>query len=214
MSSPVLYGASYSVYTRIARLVLEEKSIVHDFVGVDIFADDPGPEASRHPFHKIPTFHHDGVDLYETGAIARYLDDVAPQPALMPTNPEQCARANQVISVLDNYAYPSWIWGLYVQLVDNPANDIPTDQGAVNDAYQKSLQCIVSIAALNADGSRYLVGPNITLADLYAVPMYAYLVMSAEGNALVANTMWPQWWETMQSRTSVNKTRFPGEIGH
>ena len=44
MARPVLYGADYSVYVRIARMALAEKGVEHDLVPVDIFAPG-GPPA-------------------------------------------------------------------------------------------------------------------------------------------------------------------------
>ncbi|RVD71405.1 glutathione S-transferase family protein, partial [Mesorhizobium sp. M4A.F.Ca.ET.029.04.2.1] len=43
MSKPILYGADYSVYVRIARLALEEKGIGYDLVPVDVFAPEGVP---------------------------------------------------------------------------------------------------------------------------------------------------------------------------
>ena len=45
MTAPILHGASYSVYTRIARLALIEKGVEHAFEAVDIFAPGGPPSA-------------------------------------------------------------------------------------------------------------------------------------------------------------------------
>ena len=82
MSDPVLFGATYSVYTRVARLALHEKGVAHRFEEVDIF-DPAGPPASylgRQPFARIPALEHDGFTLYETVAIAQYVDEAFPGP--------------------------------------------------------------------------------------------------------------------------------------
>ncbi|TIT61074.1 MAG: glutathione S-transferase family protein, partial [Mesorhizobium sp.] len=66
MSKPVVYGADYSVYVRIVRLVLAEKGIDYELVPVDIFAADgiSGWYFDHHPFGRIPAFEHDGFPLY------------------------------------------------------------------------------------------------------------------------------------------------------
>jgi glutathione S-transferase len=86
MNKPVVYGADYSVYVRIVRLVLEEKGIDYELVPVDIFAADgiPAWYFEHHPFGRIPAFEHDGFRLHETGAIARYVDEAFAGPALQP----------------------------------------------------------------------------------------------------------------------------------
>ena len=47
MGRPVLYGADYSVYVRIARLALYEKGVGYDLVPVDIFASGGPSDRSR-----------------------------------------------------------------------------------------------------------------------------------------------------------------------
>ncbi|WP_321902870.1 glutathione S-transferase N-terminal domain-containing protein [Paraburkholderia tropica] len=55
---PVLYGAAWSVYVRIARLALEEKQVTYDLVEVGVFAKTgvPPEHLNRHPFDRIPAF--------------------------------------------------------------------------------------------------------------------------------------------------------------
>jgi len=64
---PVVYGADYSVYVRIAKLVLEEKGVGYDLVAIDAFAaDGPGEDyLRRHPFGRIPALEHDGFRRVE-----------------------------------------------------------------------------------------------------------------------------------------------------
>lgn len=211
MTMTTLYGASYSVYVRIARMALEEKAVNYHLNDVDIFAETPPPERERHPFHRIPTFRHDGFDLYETAAIVRYIDDRFPGPPLIPDSAKTRARMNQIISILDNYAYFAWVWGLYVQRISNPADGTPTDEDLVAKAILDSRKCLSSISELRDNQQILLVGNDVSLADLYAVPMYAYLIMTDEGRNLSDDTDWPQWWETMRKRDSVFHTRFEGE---
>ena len=62
MAKPVLYGADYSVYVRIARLALLEKGVAHELVPVDIFAADGVPSwyLGLHPFGRIPALRESG----------------------------------------------------------------------------------------------------------------------------------------------------------
>jgi glutathione S-transferase len=89
------------------RLALEEKGVAYELVPVDIFAVDgpPSEHVTRHPFGKIPAFEHTGFCLYEAGAITRYIDEAFGGPPLQPADPRNRARMNQIISILDSYAY-------------------------------------------------------------------------------------------------------------
>ena len=93
-----LIGLGISVYTRIARLALEEKQVNYSLNEVDIFAE-AGPPASYlslHPFGMIPCLRQDDFVLYETGAITRYVDECGNGAMLQPENTRQRAQMNQV----------------------------------------------------------------------------------------------------------------------
>ena len=72
-----LYGLARSVYTRIARLVLLEKNVVHRLEEVEIFGAGgvPASHLKRHPFGRIPVLRHGDFVLYETPAISCYVDE-------------------------------------------------------------------------------------------------------------------------------------------
>ena len=101
----VLHGYHYSVYVRIARLVLAEKDVAYDRVEVNPFSPDiPAAYLTLHPFGRVPTLVHDGFALYETGAISRYIDRAFPGPSLQPRDARALARMDQIIGVVDSRA--------------------------------------------------------------------------------------------------------------
>jgi glutathione S-transferase len=107
MDDVTLFGLERSVYTRIVRLVLEEKAVAYTLRETEIFGSDgvPAEHLVRHPFGRIPALRHGDFSLYEASAIARYVDEAFAGPALQPTAPRARARMNQAISILDSYAY-------------------------------------------------------------------------------------------------------------
>lgn len=213
MSDPILFGASYSVYVRIARLALAEKGVPYRLQEVDIFAEG-GPPAdyqARHPFGRIPAFEHDGFRLYESGAITRYVDEAFPGPALQPTTPKARARVNQAISILDSYAYRTLVWDIYVERMRAAENGRVTDEARIAAALPRAETCLGALEELMAEGP-WLAGPVLSLADLHAAPIFAYAAMAPEGAALVArHDEIRRWWERMARRPSMAATRFPTE---
>ena len=206
MSTPVLFGATYSVYVRAARLALEEKGVPYRLEEVDIFADGGPPPgyAQRHPFLRIPALEHGGFRLYEAGAIMRYVDDAFDGPPLMPATPRARARASQIASILDSYAYRCWVWDIYVESVERSA-----DEAKVAKALPRAETCLTAIEALiEPDG--YFLGAAPCLADLRAAPMIAILRRAPEGAALLAgHPRWQAWWRRMSARPSMTATRPP-----
>lgn len=213
MTETVVFGAPYSVYTRIVRLALEEKAVAYRLREVDIFADGgQQPEyAERHPFHRIPAFEHDGFRLYETGAITRYIDDVFPEPPLTPKTVRERARANQIIGILDSYAYRTWVWDIFVERVRIPQKGGRSDEKKLAAAVPTADTCLSAIEQLMRDDG-YFLGDGPTLADLHAAPMLALLRLTPEGERLLSgHPRWRQWWVRINERPSMATTRFAVE---
>lgn len=68
-----LHGYRYSVYTRIVRVVLAEKSLAYDLSEVNPFEQESAAAANPHPFGMVPVLSHGAFQIYETNAITRYL---------------------------------------------------------------------------------------------------------------------------------------------
>src|SRR4051794_12763682 len=101
-----LHGYKYSVCSWIARLALDEKGVAYDWVEVDPFAEDvPASYLDMHPFKRVPALLHGTFALYETSAITRYVDEAFDGPALQRAEPAERARCNQIMSIVDSYAY-------------------------------------------------------------------------------------------------------------
>jgi glutathione S-transferase len=210
--SVVVYGRPFSVYVRIVRQTLEEKGVRYELVEIDPFAPGGPPVDyfARHPFGRIPAFEHDGFRLYEAGAISRYVDETFPGPALQSRDPTQRARMNQIISVLDSYAYRTLVWDIFVERVRAPQANRAPDEARVAAALPKAEICLAALEAVT-DGA-WLAGPDLTLADLHAAPMFAYFRMTPEGLAIMArHQRLERWWSAMAARPSMAATRSPFE---
>lgn len=211
MSQPILFGATYSVYVRAVRLALAEKDVAYRLEPVDIFAPEtlPPDYHQRHPFLRIPAFEHDGFRLYESGAITRYIEEAFPGPTLMPDGPQERARVNQILGILDNYAYRCWVWDIYVERVSVPQDGGRSDDPKIAAALPRAETCLNAIEDLMT-GDGLFLGPDPTLADLQAAPMVDLFERAPEGAALLAQRpRWQAWWSAMQRRNSFAATAPP-----
>jgi glutathione S-transferase len=192
-------------------LTLEEKGIGYKLVTVDVFAPGgpPAEHMTRHPFGKIPAFEHADFRLYEAGAITRYIDEVFAGPPLQPADPRTRARMNQIISILDSYAYRTLVWDIYVERVSRPGRGIASDEGKIAAALPKAEVFLSALSEL-AGGVPWLAGPEISLADLHAAPMFALFRMAPEVKRLLGRR--PQltsWWDRVSARPSFIRTQVP-----
>jgi glutathione S-transferase len=212
MKRMCLYGLERSVYTRIARLALEEKGVPYLLKEVEIFGPGGVPDEHwlRHPFGRIPVLGDEDFELYETSAITRYVDEAFPGPPLQPGNVRSRARMNQIIGLLDAYAYRPMVWGVFVPRVGGGV----ADEHDVADALLSASTCLLALERL-AQFTPFLLGKEISLADLHAFPILRYLSLAAEGRDLLTeHPLVLAWLERLCMRPSVLRTRGRYELEH
>lgn len=205
---PRLYGASYSVYVRIIRLVLTECGQPYDLVDVDIFDASkwPADYDRRHPFGKIPAFEHDGFQLFESDAIAHYVNEAMGGGRLMPFGPRQRARCLQIMRIVDNYAFRDLVWAIYV------AEKEAGRGGELTPATLEGAKKVLRVLEGLCQGP-YLCGDRLSLADLWFLPVFAYLRLAPSGPGLL--TACPKlaaWSQLMSVRPAVRATDFPAAL--
>ncbi|HVR66642.1 MAG TPA: glutathione S-transferase family protein [Verrucomicrobiae bacterium] len=209
MSEPIVFGAAYSVYVRTVRLTLQEKQVSYRLQEVDAFAPGGPPVdyLARQPFGRIPAFEHDGFCLYETSAISHYVDEAFDGPRMQPNDATLRARMNQIIGLLDSYAYRTLVWDIYVERADAPREGRASDEAKIAAALPRARLCLAELTRLMGLAP-FLAGDALTLADLHAAPMFAYFLAAPEGAAMLAERpALAGWWQRMAARPAMTSTR-------
>jgi glutathione S-transferase len=207
MSEIVLWGFDGSTYVRTVKMVLAEKGVT-DFkqVPLNVLAGDPKtPEhRERHPFGKVPVLDHDGMRILETTAIARYLNDVLPGKALIPSTPKDRARMDMVIGLIDSYGYGALIGGVAAYYL------FPDFVGGKNDAMRKSGlengRKMLELAMKTKGSSPFIAG-DLSLADLYLAPIAFYVSLTPDKDPLFNVPGFADWWTKMQALPSYKDTQ-------
>src|SRR5712691_8393292 len=75
MPEVTVFGFPRSVYVHIPRLILTHKEVPYAFHDMEAEMGSP-THLALHPFDRVPILRHGDFTLYETAAIAGYLDDV------------------------------------------------------------------------------------------------------------------------------------------
>ena len=202
-----LHGYRYSVYVRIARLTLAEKGVPYDRVEVNPFSPDiPAAYLALHPFGRVPTLVHDGFALYETGAISRYVDRAFPGPKLQPEEAHALARMDQIIGVVDSYAYWPLVRQVFSHRIFRPSIGQPADEAEVVRGLAGAAKVLAALEAL-ASPAAFLTGPTLSLADLHLGAMAAYFVAAPEGATMLGqHPRLAGWWQRLQTRPSLPAT--------
>jgi glutathione S-transferase len=204
MAQPVVHGPAFSTYVRSVRLALHEKGVPHELVDVDFLAGahKQAPYTSLQPFGKVPAFQHDGNTFYEVSAILRYIDEVFPGPALMPSTAAGRAKANQVISIVDSYGYTPCVVGLFIPRVLAPSLGGKTDLEKVESSKEPARLFVSELERL-LGSSQLFGGASVCLADLHVLPVLTYLEATPEGKVILEGA--PNlraWLSRMQKRPS------------
>ncbi len=175
-------------------------------VEVDFLQGMPEEQTARQPFSKVPAFEHDGLQLYETCAIERYVDEAFTGPRLQPEDPRQRARMTQIISILDSYTYGPTVGQLVIQRLVVPLMGGTPDEAAIEAALPEVRNCMGTLEQLLGDQS-YLAGEELSLADLHLAPIFAYLAATPEGGPILEDKAGlHRWWEGIKARESMVKT--------
>jgi len=207
MATPIIYGTEMSTYVRTARMAFEEKPAQYELVDVSVVRGEVKQPAhlARNPFGTVPAFEHDGMKIYETSPIIRYIDQVCPGTSLTPADPRDRARMNQIISIIDYHGYPSIIGQIVIhrllpQLVGG------TDEKVIAAGTPKAQLVLKEIDRIKG-GSKFLAGDQLSLADLYVAPVLFYLSLAPEASLMAPNKGLSAWWEMIQQRSSYKKTQ-------
>ena len=83
MTDVVVLGFPRSTYVHIVRLVLTHKGVPYTFRDLEPEMGSPA-HLALHPFDRVPILQHGDFTLYETSAIAVYVDEAFEGPALQP----------------------------------------------------------------------------------------------------------------------------------
>jgi glutathione S-transferase len=210
MTTPVIYGPDYSTYVRTVRLTFEEKPAEYRLEPVHFLGGEAQQPSHlrRHPFGKVPAFEHDGLPLYETDAIIRYVDQVFPGRRLQPDDPRRAARMNQTIGIIDSYGWPSIIGKIVWQRLIVPMTEKREgDEAIVRDAKPMVSLCLSEFERIK-DGDRYLAGPEISLADLFLAPIFTYFTMTPDAQELLRPCPGlSTWWQEMSTWDTMVRTQ-------
>ena len=208
MSKPIVYGPAYSTYTRSARLALEEKGVDYALEEIDFIGSGmPKEYLARQPFGKVPAFEHDGLQLYETLAIERYVDEAFDGPALQPGDAAERARMTQIVSVVDSYTYGCTVGQLVIQRLVQPILGGAADEAAIEAALPEVEKAMHELER-KLEGREYFAGDALSLADLHLAPIFAYFVDTPESKSILENKPGLRaWWQRISSRDSMKRTQ-------
>lgn len=161
MSQIKLYSARACPFAHRTRLVLSHKELPFELVEIDLQNKPAWFSAKLSGYGKVPALEHDGRHVWESAIVNEYLDEVSPEPRLLPSDP--FARAHARIWV--DYANTRFV-GAFGKLLRLPADG---DEAAARRELSESLSYIEQ--GLSSEGPFFL-GAAPSLVDFAFYPWF------------------------------------------
>jgi len=203
MTRPEIIGSARSTYTRVVRMVCEEKAI--DYVLTEKMLGAPELRAI-HPFGKMPVLRHGDFELCESKAIATYLDRSFAGPQLIPSDPRLAALTEQWVSLVNTVVDRTLIRTYLYAYIAPGTSDGKPDRAAI-EAVMPAVREQLGILDHAVADSGYLVGGRFTFADINLLPIIDRVRLAPEGaEALTAATHLVRYYDTHAARPSFVRT--------
>ena len=241
MQRLVLYNAPQSTCSQRVRFVLHEKGLEFTERKLDLFSGDQlRPEYLKiNPNGVVPSLIDGSSVIVDSAVIIEYLDEVFPEPvALVPGDPVKRAAMRSFIRYTDevptpavrvpsyNLAFLPHFSGMsedeFVALAESKPlrKDFLLSMGRTGFSTQemdKSLerlrQAIVRMSeCLRASGGPWLMGANITLADVAIMPVVVRMEDLGLGAPWEHLPEIGRWLDALRTRPAFAKTYYPGSL--
>jgi maleylacetoacetate isomerase len=150
------------------RIALNLKGVPYEAVAVNLLKGEQreGAYSSVNPQKRLPALDIGSTVLIQSPAILEYLDEVHPEPPLLPVGAVNRAKVRAIASIVGCDIHPLNNLGPLRYL----KNTMGHDQAAIDEWYvhwvREGFDAIESLI----EPGPYAFGSRITLADLYLVP--------------------------------------------
>jgi glutathione S-transferase len=207
MAQIQIYSATVCPYAHRSRLTLLEKGVDFELIEIDL-QNKPEGFTDISPYGKVPVIKHGEHRVWESAIINEYLDEVFPDPPLLPREPINRALARIWIDFANTRLVPA-----FSNVLRNP--DSQTQKDAAEEL-RHHLRFIETegLAKLSGDGS-YWFGKSVSLVDLTYYPWFERWPVIEHYRGIQLSSEFPhlnRWWEAMSQRNSVKAIANPKEF--
>jgi glutathione S-transferase len=196
-----IFGHPASTCTRKVLMTLNETKTPFEFVLVDFAKGEHKQQAhlSHQPFGQVPALDDDGFEMYESRAMARYIDAKAGAP-LTPKALQARAIMEQWVSVeTSNFAGHAMKFIYHSVFKREQSPEVLNAAAAGLD---------LAYATMNKALAKqpFLAGETFSIADVCFMPYVEYLAISPAGTKLSEHPNVAAWWTRVSGREAWGKT--------
>jgi glutathione S-transferase len=195
-----LYGHPMSTCTRKVLTTLAETNTPYELTVVDFGKGEhkQQPHMSRQPFGQVPTIDDDGFTLYESRAIARYINEKV-GGNLVPKDAAGRARMEQWISIETSNFSGAAMKFVYEYVFKRPQTP-ETLQAA-----EKQVDLALDVMERELAEQPFLAGAQFSLGDICFMPYLEYVQASPLKENIAKRGKVADWWSRISGRPSWKK---------
>jgi glutathione S-transferase len=172
--SATVIGAPISPYVRKVLAACAIKGVPYEvdpivpFFGNDAFSE-------LNPLRRVPILIDDQVSMSDSTVICEYLEERYPEPALLPRQPADRARARWIEEFADTRLGDVFIWRIFYEAVINPFIwQRPREKEKIARAVAEELPEVMGHLERLAPASGFVFGP-VSIADIAVAVMFPNL---------------------------------------
>ena len=200
-----LVSAEVCPFAQRSRLVLLEKKLSFELVEINL-DNKPDWFTNISPYSKVPVLLHGDTAIYESTVINEYLDEIAPEPNLLPKSPQERAHARIWID-FDN----SRIVPIFYKVLLAQDDQIQTElKLRMTDALRRLEQA----GFPGREMGPFWFGSKVSLVDIAMYPHFErfnvlkhYRDIEIPDNCVKIHA----WFEAMKALPSVQQTEKGGD---
>jgi glutathione S-transferase len=178
-----IIGIPRSNFVRTVRMVAEEKSVPYNHISANPHSDEV---KAINPLGQVPVMRHDGLELSESQAIARYIDTAFEGPALVPTTPREAAPVNQWIAATAVAVDQLFMRNYVVEYAFHKDENGNVVRTKIDKALKRFPRMIGMLEKAVAPG--YLGTASFSMADCFLVPILNAIQLFPEGEEAFGNS--------------------------
>jgi len=203
-----IIGAPWGNFVRTVCMAAREKGVPY----TQTIVRPTAPEvAAIHPFSLVPCARHGDLTLFESRAIATYIDAAFDGPPLVPRDPRGAAITEEWIALVLTTIDPV-LARTYLTTYINAPNGEP-DRAEIEGLLPKMRKCF-DVLDDRLAASRYLSGDAFNLSDMFLFPLMWFMRLKPESAAMLEGS--PHilgWYTRVAERQSARDTEPPVATG-
>ena len=206
MAKLKIYSSKSCPWAHRSRLMLCEKGIDFELIAVDL-SNKPDWFVGVSPYTKVPAIVHGDDNVWESAIVNEYIDEVFPEPAMVPKEPGRRALARTWV----DYSASRFVSAFGAVLRDADLSSRPEKV----EKFKETLRYMEKEGLAKLGANPYWMGDSISIVDVAFWPWFErFVAMTHYRGVTIPDdcTRLNAWVAAMRERPAVKQAANPPEF--